>query len=256
LPPKARIATAEPLRDLGRTSAAAPQSTMDEGLRAYMRGVYLLMMLGVAMSGAITLYLISNQPLLKALASHPLFFAVIFFGTLGLSWCSNAIIASRSVVVGHIFFWTYAALWGAGLAPMIGYLASVGAVSVVAKAFFIAAGLFGGASLYGYTTKKDLSGLGYFLCLLTFGLLLATIINLVIFKTSLFGLALSYVTVIVFTAVTAWETQMIKDMYLKADDDQHRESMVIFGAFQLYGSFMMIFSRMIQVCWSLYDEVS
>lgn len=83
--------------------------------------VYQLMMLGVALSGAVTLYLVSNQPLLKQLASHPLFFAVIFLGTLGLSWFSGSILE-------------------------------------VAKAFFIAAGLFGGASHYGYTTKNDLSG--------------------------------------------------------------------------------------------------
>jgi uncharacterized protein len=237
-----------------RATRSAHATSRDDGLRSYMLGVYNLMFLGVALSGAVAITLMSNPALLKALTKNPVFFLVIFFGTFGLSFFSGAIIQSRSAVLGHLFFWPYAILWGAGLAPMLSFLMDANAGVVIARAFFLAASLFGAASLYGYVTKNDLSGWGTMLCMLTWGLFAATVLNCFIFKFSLFGLILSYITVIIFTAVTAWETQMIKDMYNAEDGQGDSNAKSIFGAFQLYGSFMMIFSRLLQIMWSLYEE--
>lgn len=266
----------QPERRLSRIAVAAPQSGsspvaarpvsrvaaptrptvhQDEGLRAYMLGVYNLMMLGVAFSGAIVMFLVARPDILKLLIANPAFPIVIFVGTLGLSFFSGAIIQSRSPILGHVFFWAYAALWGMGLAPLIAFMTHAGHVDIVARAFFIAASMFGAASLYGYTTGKDLSGWGCILAMLCWGLLLATVLNIFVFRTPMFGLILCYVTVVVFTAVTAWETQMIKDLYDPADDQDGYSSKSIFGAFQLYGSFMMIFSRLLRILWSIYEEV-
>jgi uncharacterized protein len=219
-----------------------------------MLGVYTMMAIGVAFSGAIALYLISQPVLLEQMMSNPLFPVVICGGTLALSFFSGAIIGSGSAALGHIFFWTYCALWGAGLAPCINFLVEIGQPEVVARAFFIAASMFAFASIYGYTTKADLTGFGGILCMLTCGLCVASILNFFVFKVDGFGLLLSYAVVIVFTAVTAWETQEIKDSYAEANASGDMEAYSVFGAFQLYGSFMMIFSRLLHVLWELQGE--
>jgi uncharacterized protein len=230
-----------------RAPAASGTASYDESLRTYMLGVYNMMALGVAFSGAITMYLISRPDLLEAMMREPLFPVIICGGTFGLSFLSGAIIASGSAVLGHIFFWTYCALWGAGLAPCINYFIELGQPEVVARSFFIAASMFAMASLYGYTTRDSLAGFGGILCMLAWGLFIASILNFVVFKTDGFGLIISYAVVIVFTAITAWETQEIKDSHREAVTSGQTDTFTIFGAFQLYGSFMMIFSRLLNI---------
>jgi uncharacterized protein len=95
-----------------------------------MLSVYNLMFLGIAFSGAITLLLISMPEVLERMAETPLFSFVIFLGTFVLNWCSPMIIRSGSAVVGHTFYWTYCALWGAGLAPLIFFLIKADASQV------------------------------------------------------------------------------------------------------------------------------
>jgi uncharacterized protein len=169
---------------------------------------------------------------------------LIFLGTLGLSWCSPMIVASESPVLGHVFYWTYCGLWGVGMAPIIAVLMATGASDVITLSFFLAATLFGAASLYGYTTRADLCGLGCFLCMLTVGLCAAAVLNCLVFQFNGICLLISVATVVIFTAVTAWETQMIKNAYSALDSAQQREAHAVFGAFQLYGSFMVLFSRL------------
>ena len=242
--------TAQPAFDSGiATSPAAAE--YDAGLRAYMLGVYNLMLLGVAFSGAITLALIMMPDTLEAMMNNPLFGIGIFCGTLGLSWFSPTIIKSESPLLGHLFYWTYCALWGAGLAPMISFLIEEDASSIITVSFFLAASLFGAASIYGYTTRRSLTGLGCYLCMLTVGLLIAAILNLLVFEFNGFSFVCCVATVVIFTAVTAWETQIIKDLYSAKSSSAQRESRSIFGAFQLYGSFMMIFSRLMRIFWQL-----
>jgi uncharacterized protein len=122
------------------------------------------------------------------------------------------------------------------------------------RAFFVAASLFGAASLYGYTTRNDLCGWGVYLCMLCVGLLVAAVLNILIFRFNGFCLLVSLATVVIFTAVTAWETQVIKDMYAAKSPSEQNEAQSIFGAFQLYGSFMMIFSRLLRLFWWIQNE--
>ena len=231
------------------TGAAA--GSINVGLRSYLLSVYQLMMLGVAMSGAVALLIISGPESISDLTDEPLFPITIFLGVLGLSFFSGAIAKSGSPLLGHLFFWPYCILWGAGLAPMLNYMIEAGHPDVIARAFFLAASLFAAATVYGYSTKTDLSGIGCALVMLCWGLFAATIMNCFVFQTSGFGMFLCYATVIIFTAVTAWETQEIKDMYTDADSRNQTDAKAIGGAFQLYGSFMMIFSRLLRIFWSV-----
>jgi uncharacterized protein len=235
-------------------NGTAGVASYDEGLRAYMLNIYNLMFLGVAFSGAVTLLLISMPDVLERMSANPFYGLAIFLGTFGLSWCSPMIINTGSAVVGHVFYWLYCALWGAGLAPLISFLIHEDASQVITTSFFLAASLFGAASLYGYTTRRSLTGLGTYLCMLSVGLLAACVLNLFVFEFSGFCFLVCIATVVIFTAITAWETQVIKDAYGCLSTSEQREAFSIFGAFQLYGSFMVIFSRLMRIMYQLQDE--
>jgi uncharacterized protein len=235
-------------------AAPAANASFDEGLRAYMLGIYNLMFLGIAFSGAIAAVLITTPELLESMLANPLFPLTIFLGTFALSWCSPMIIESGSAAVGHIFFWPYCALWGAGLAPMLAFLIQEDMSQIIITSFFLAASLFGAASIYGYTTRRSLCDWGAYLCMLCFGLLAASILNLLVFEFNGLCFLICVATVIIFTAVTAWETQMIKDHYGQLGSAEQQEAFAIFGAFQLYGSFMVIFSRLLRIMYRLQGD--
>jgi uncharacterized protein len=227
--------------------AATASVSYDEGLRQYMLGIYTLMMLGVAFSGAICFALMNAPDNIQDIAFHPAMGLVVCLGTLLLSFFSNTIIESESPLLGHLFFWVYCALWGIGLTPIISYAVEMEHPEIVARAFFIAASMFGAATLYGYTTKSDLHGWGPILCMLSWGLFIATVLNCVIWRTDAMSIALCYATVLLFTVITAWETQFNKDIYNPAQTADQTGAKAVFGAFQLYGSFMMIFSRLLHI---------
>ena len=112
---------------------------------------------------------------------------------------------------------------------------------LVPKAFFITAGAFSGMSLFGYTTKRNLGPMGAFLCMATFGILIALLVNVFLIQSAGFDLVLSVIVVLVFSGLTAYETQMIKNMYHEADGGDVATRKAIFGAFLLYGSFVTLF---------------
>ena len=140
---------------------------------------------------------------------------VLFIGVLGLGFLAPRIMMTKSVGAAHLCYWSYAVLWGALISPMIFYFLAQGAQGQwdIARAFFITSGMFAGMSLLGYTTKKDLSGMGRFLAMATIGLLLAMFANMFIFESTGFHFILSIVVVLVFAGLTAYETQAIKEMY-------------------------------------------
>jgi uncharacterized protein len=231
-----------PARASGRVDAG-----VDEGLRAYMLGVYNLMMIGVALSAAVTLFIVTAPEHIQALFFNRPALLMVFVGTFALSYFSDQIMESESALLGHLFFWPYCILWGIGLAPAIDYAVEIDHPEIVARAFFVATSMFAAASIYGYATRGDLCGFGPVLCMLSCGLCVASLLNFVIFKSGGFCIILCYATVIVFTAITAWETQMIKQHYHAGDSAEATGRKSIFGAFQLYGSFIMIFSRLLHI---------
>ncbi len=226
------------------TVARPAGAEVDEGLRSYMLGVYNYMALAVAGTGLVSFFVASNEALVYQIAGTPIKW-VLFAGILGLGFFSPRVMFSGSRAMAHGMFWLYAGLWGLLIAPMIYAFASQGASVEVYKAFFITATVFGSVSLYGYTTKRDLSGWGSFLVMATVGLLVAIIANALFFKSGMVSLVTSALVVLVFSAVTAWETQTIKSLY--KEGSATNEQAAIFGAFALYGSFVTLFIHILNI---------
>jgi hypothetical protein len=231
-------------RNAGATLARGGALAIDQGLRQYMLGVYNYMALAVAGTGLVSLAVASNPALVTTIAATPLKW-VLFAAILGIGFFAPRIIFSGSKTAAHGLFWIYAAAWGAMIAPMLFAFNQAGLAQEIYKAFFITAATFGATSLYGYTAKRDLSGMGTFLFMASIGLLIAIVLNALIFKSTIMSLVTSGAVVLVFSAVTAYETQMIKEMYREGSESNERAS--IFGAFALYGSFVTLFVHILNI---------
>ncbi|MEM7444957.1 MAG: Bax inhibitor-1/YccA family protein, partial [Pseudomonadota bacterium] len=173
---------------------------------------------------------------------------VLFIGIIGMGFLAPRIMLTRSTMAAHACYWAYAAMWGLLISPMIYiFLTQMpNGPADIARAFFITAGMFAGMSIFGYTTKRDLSPMGRVLMMVTIGLLLAVVVNIFIGSMG-FQLLLSFGVVIVFALLTAFETQQIKEMYYSASDGDEVTRMAIFGAFMLYGSFVTMFIWILQI---------
>lgn len=228
------------------TAQAGAQADIDAGLRSYMLRVYNYMALGVAFTGAVTLFMAANPALMQTLAMGPAKW-LVFFGVLGLGWFAPRIMMSRSVGAAHACYWAYAGLWGVMISPMIFYFLRIdGGILDIARAFFITSSMFAGMSIFGYVTKKNLSGFAQFFMMAAIGLIVAMLINAFFVQSTGFSLLTSVIAVLLFAGVTAWETQMIKNMYYEAPGDVVTR-MAIFGAFILYGSFITIFIHILNI---------
>jgi hypothetical protein len=226
----------------GRTVDRAYAADIDAGLRAYMLRVYNYMAMGVALTGIVAYAIALNPALMQTIAIGP-FKWVLFIGILGLGFFAPRIMFSGSSTMAHGAFWLYAALWGALIAPMV-YMYTQ---ESIARVFFITAAAFAGTSLYGYTTKKDLSTMGRFLAMSTIGILVAVLLNAFIFQSGGFHLILSIVVVLVFAGLTAYETQAIKEMYVSSEGGEMTQRKAVFGAFMLYGSFVTMFVWLLSI---------
>ncbi len=226
----------------GRTVDRA--ADIDAGLRSYMLRVYNYMALGVAGTGALVLFIASSQELLQLTFGIRWF---LFFGILGMGWFSTKILTMQSTVAAQAYYWVYCALWGAMITPFVAqFLGTQQGMMDVARAFFITAGMFGGASLFGYTTKRDLSAFGRFFVLATIGLLIAMLVNVFFVQSTMMSFGISALVVLVFAGITAWETQDIKEMYYEAPGEVITR-MAVFGALRLYGSFIVMFVHILNL---------
>lgn len=218
-----------------RTGAA--RAEIDAGLRSYMLRVYNYMSLGVAFTGAIAMLIASNVALVQGVASM---FWLFFIAIIGMGFIAPRLMVSKSVATAQICFWVYAGLWGVVLGPTIWVYGHMDPM-MIARAFFITAATFAGLSLFGYTTKKNLAPMGAFLVMATWGILIALLVNVFLVHSVGFELLLSIVVVLVFSGLTAYETQMIKGMYYQSDGHDVVTRKAIFGAFLLYGAFVTLF---------------
>jgi hypothetical protein len=227
---------------------------VDAGLRQYMLKVYNWMALGLALTGAVAFAVISVDSL------RELFFAVgrtaagyvgvkmtvlgwiALFAPVVLVFIFSFRLHAMSAATAQGLFWFYAALMGLSLAPTV----FVYTAQSVAKVFFITAAMFGAMSLWGYTTKRDLTGMGNFLIMGVFGLLIAMIVNIFL-KSSAMGFAISILGVLIFTGLTAYDTQKIKAMYDASDDGETMAKKGILGALELYLDFINIFVFLLQL---------
>ena len=220
---------------------------IDEGLRSYMMRVYNYMALGVAVTAIITLYVAQNPALMATIALGPMKW-VLFFGVLGLGWFAPRLIMGGNSTMAHAAYWGYAALWGLLISPMIAfYMNSTGGAALIVKALAITSITFGATSLFGYVTKRDMTGLGGFFMMASIGLIIVMLLNVFFFQSTMMSLLVSGAVVLLFSAVTAYETQIIKNMYSQHDGNNIAQGKAIFGAFMLYGSFITLFIHILNI---------
>ena len=244
----------------GTGVARGAERAVDLGLRDYMLSVYNYMALGLAITGlaaigtfmaAVTgdptgaaaqvregVYLTSFG---YALFASPLKWLVIL-APLGLVFFLSARISSMSVSGAQIAFWVFAGLMGLSLSSI--FLVYTG--GSIARVFFITAASFGALSLYGYTTKRDLSGMGSFLIMGLFGIIIASVVNIFLGSTML-QFVVSVVGVLVFAGLTAYDTQRIKEMYDVNDDGTLAGRKAIMGALSLYLNFINMFTMLLSL---------
>ncbi len=219
------------------------RAEIDQGLRSYMMGVYNYMALGVAATAIITLAVASND---AAMATVQSLRWVFFIAIIGMGFLAPRLIFSANPAVAHGAFWGYVGLWGLAIAPMVGAYLAV-SPGMVTQAFLITSVTFGATSLAGYVTKRDLSGLGVFFMMASIGILIAMLVNVFFVQSSLMSLITSVVTVLLFSGITAYETQQIKEMYVEGDAPGVQRGKSIFGAFMLYGSFITLFIHILNI---------
>ena len=227
-------------------SSSASSANVDAGLRLYMNRVYTLMAMGIGLTGIVTYIVATTPSLLMPLATGPMKW-VLFAGVLGLGWMAPNIIMTKSRQTAGMMFWLYSALWGVMIAPMIAYFLQTqqGAFDI-ARAFLITSAMFGGASIYGYTTKRDLSTFGRFLMMASIGLIVALVVN-IFMQSTLFSLGISALVVLFCAGMTAYETQMIRNMYYQLPSGEAVNRFAILGAFILYGSFITMFIHVLNI---------
>jgi len=219
---------------------------IDEGLRSYMLRVYNYMGLGIALTAVITLYMATNVQLMATIAMGPMKW-VLFAGVLGLGWFAPRLIMGGNTMVAHAAYWGYAALWGLLISPMIAHFMGINGGQLIIQALAITSVTFGSASLFGYVTKRDMSGLSGFFMMASIGILVAILLNVFFFQSTMFSLFTSIGVVLLFSGITAYETQLIKNMYSQHDDNGISQGKAIFGAFMLYGSFITLFIHILNI---------
>ncbi len=214
---------------------AGTAEQIDEGLRSYMLRVYNYMTTGLALTGIVAWFVASTPALANAIIGTPLFW-VVALATIGMVFFLSARIHKMSFATAQTMFWIYAGL--NGLTFSVYLLAFTG--ESVARVFFITAGTFAAMSLYGYTTKRDLSGWGSFLFMGLIGVIIAAVVNIFV-ASSMLTFVISVVGVLVFTGLTAYDTQKIKEMYYELDSSEVAGKKAIMGALRLYLDFINLF---------------
>ncbi len=217
------------------SQAQAEAAAVDVGLRTYMLRVYNYMCVALALTGAVAFFVSTSPTLLQTIYGTPLMW-VVFLAPLGMVFFLSARIHKMSAGTAQTMFWIFAALMGMSLASIfIAYTPES-----VTRVFFITAGAFAGLSLVGYTTKKDLSGMGTFLFMGVIGLVIAMVVNMFL-GSSMLQLGISVIGVLIFAGLTAYDTQQIKLMYYEADGEEVATKKSIMGALKLYLDFLNMF---------------
>lgn len=220
-------------------SAGASADVRDAGLRSYMLSVYNTMASGVLLTGIVALLFASSGYAAQVL-STPLRW-LIMLAPLGFVMVLSFGINRLSTATAQALYWAFAVVMGLSLSSI--FLVYTG--TSIATTFFATAAAFAGLSLYGYTTKRDLSAFGTFLIMGVVGLIVAMLINLFL-QSSALALAISFIGVLLFAGLTAYDTQKIKSMYFYVAGTDMVGKSVIMGALTLYLDFINMFTFLLQ----------
>ncbi|MBX9925091.1 MAG: Bax inhibitor-1/YccA family protein [Hyphomicrobiaceae bacterium] len=242
-------------------SATRSGVAVDQGLRSYMLGVYNYMTLGVALTGVVAyaMFMLSFQqvgnkmgltPLGQAIYGSPLKW-VVMLAPLAVIIFMSVRSHRMSSTTAQLTFWVYAALVGLSVATIFGRFD----INTIARTFFISAAAFAGLSIYGYATKRDLSGMGTFLVMGLIGVIIASIVHIglvMVYQTPFPALsfAISCIALLIFAGFTAYDTQSIKEQYYELAQYGDSEAVAkssIFGALALYQDFLGIFLNLLNL---------
>ena len=219
-------------------SVGVPRAARDAGLRSYMLSVYNYMASGVLLTGIVAL-LFASSGMAEQVMATPLKWLIIL-APLGFVFAMSFGVNRMQTATLQALFWGFAVAMGLSMSTI--FLVYTG--TSIAQTFFAVSGAFLGLSLYGYTTKKDLSGFGTFLIMGVVGLLIAMVINMFVQSTAM-GFAISAIGVLLFAGLTAYDTQKIKSMYAHIAGSDMMGKAAIMSALTLYLDFINMFQFML-----------
>ena len=228
------------------TDVGVERTAVDDGLRAYLVSVYNHMAGALAVTAAVA-FLVANTSLITMMFNPQtggmsvlgwLFLLSPLIVIFGFNW----VLTSGTLAQVRGVFWLYSALMGASLAPIFLVYTSASMVRV----FLITAAMFGAMSIYGTVTKRDLTSMGAFLRMGLWGIIIAAVVNLFMQSPALYYV-LSIVSVVVFTGLTAYDTQKIRQIYMSADNDDTMTRKVVVGALELYLDFINLFLALLRL---------
>ncbi|MGH1403917.1 MAG: Bax inhibitor-1/YccA family protein [Alphaproteobacteria bacterium] len=223
------------------SGAQSRSQTFDAGLRAHMSSVYNRMTIGVLIT-AITAWIVSSSPDLMTLFLGGPQKYIVIFAPLAIVWFGfNPMTMSSQKL--KLAFIGVSVLYGISFSA----IAFAFAGAEIARAFFITSGMFAGLSIFGYTTKKDLSALGTFCMMGVIGVVLTSVIGIFVGFSDTMQIVLSAITVVVFAGLTAWETQNTKQMYNASHSAELNSRLAWSSALSLYISFVVMFSHILSL---------
>ncbi|MFN3077439.1 MAG: Bax inhibitor-1/YccA family protein [Alphaproteobacteria bacterium] len=230
-----------PSRSPWGMAAAANRATLDQGLRSHMLRVYNFMTLGLGITGIVAMLVAATPALYIPLFTTPLKWVVMLSPLVFifvLSWKLDRLSSSSL----QTLFYVFCGLMGLSMASI--FLVFTGAS--VARVFFITAAMFAGTSLWGYTTKSDLSKMGSFMMMGMIGIVVASLVNIFLASSAL-HFAISVIGVVVFTGLTAWDTQRIREEYSELYGHETNTKLAVMGALSLYLNFINLFQMLMQL---------
>ena len=231
--------------DYNVRAKASSLSSTDEGLRKFMLKVYGYMSVGLGITGVIAWLFanafIAQNPFVVSLMQPPLAYLVMFAPLGIILWMSFGINKMRAGTAQNLF-WLLAACYGVSLASI--FLVYTGAT--IARVFFIAASMFLTMSIWGYTTKRSLAKMGSFLMMGLIGLIIASIVNIFLGSSAL-QFAMSIIGVIIFAGLTAYDTQVIKEIYVENENSEDSSKKAVMGALKLYLDLLLLFQYLLML---------
>ncbi|MCB4769873.1 Bax inhibitor-1/YccA family protein [Ancylobacter sp. Lp-2] len=225
----------------GASARSVDQAVYDEGLRRHMLRIYNYMALGLVLTGTVAFIVGTTPALYVPIFSTPLKW-VVMLAPLAFVLFFSFRMQTMSASGAQTMFWAFCGVMGLSMASI--FLVFTG--TSIARTFFIAATMFGATSLYGYTTKRDLSQFGSFLIMGLIGVVIASLVNIFLGSTML-QFIVSVVGILVFVGLTAWDTQSIKEQYADNFDAESQQKLAVFGAFSLYLNFVNIFQLLLNL---------
>ena len=237
----------DPRQRAGAIPAGRADMAVDAGLRSFMLGVYNKMALGLLLSGGLA-YAVGMTPALsQTLLTPPLVFAVMF-GPLAILLISSFAMKNPSPLAASLVYWSVVALIGVGMGSIVYVYARIpDGMLTVAKAFLVTSASFGALSLWGYTTKRDLSAFGTFLIMGLIGIIIASVVNMFV-HSSMMSFIISILGVLIFAGLTAYDTQRLKHTYYQLQGDTRSMAVATtYGALSLYLNFINLFQFILRL---------